>query len=271
MKKIIYILVVVLGCSFSAQAQFFKKLKEKVEKKVENAVTESVSDKAEKETQKAMDKMLEANLSNISMGMESADLSEVPETYTFNWEYALHMKTKDGDFEMIYRLNEDQPYIGIEMPQAEGMFMVMDQENKLMAMFMNSQGNKFLTATKLPEVPEEVTDEEEINSTPEITKIGTKTILGYESQGYQTEDEDHIITFYVTDEAGISFNDMFKTSQKNMPKNFEAEWLEEGALLMEMNMQSKTNPKETMLMTCTRIEKEDFSIKKADYASVSGK
>lgn len=48
MKKIIYILIVALGCSFSAQAQFFKKLKEKVEKKVENAVTESISDKAEK-------------------------------------------------------------------------------------------------------------------------------------------------------------------------------------------------------------------------------
>lgn len=270
MKKIICILIVALGFSISGQAQFFKKLKQKVEKKVENAVSESISDKAEKETQQAMDKMLEANLSNMSMGMGSVDLAKVPEKYEFNWEYALNMKTKDGNFEMIYHLNEDEPYVGIEVPQAEGMFMVMDQENKLIAMFMNSSGNKFLTATEIPEVPEEETAENPY-SDQELVKIGTKNILGYESQGYQTEDEEHIIIFYVTDEAGIGFSNMFKTKQKNIPKNFEADWLKDGALLMEMELQNKTNPEENMVMTCTRIEKKDFSIEKSGYNSLGGK
>jgi hypothetical protein len=178
------------------------------------------------------------------------------------------METKDANVDMTYLLKEDAPYFGMRMPQAEGMFMVLDMDKKLSIMYFSSGENNFITASKIDALinPEDQTNSYE-NS--ELKKIGTKNILGYECQGYQTETEEHNFTFYVTQEAPVSFSNMYSDEKSNIPKGWNADWLEDGdALMMEMQMVDKKNPRHNTNMRCTSLEKKSFSINKENYAAL---
>ncbi len=270
MKKLILLGFSLLFCISTMEAQFLKKLKEKVEKKVEHAVTENISNKAAREADKSLNKMWDTKLKNspIPMGANRVDISEVPQSYDFNWEYQLNMETKDGNINMTYLLKEDAPYFGMRMPQAEGMFMVLDMNNKLSIMYFSSGENNFITASKIDDL---MSNEEETNpyKDTELKKIGTKNILGYECQGFEAETEEHKFTFYLTQEAPISFANMYSAEKSNIPKGWNANWLEEGdALMMEMQMVDKKNANRNANMRCTSLEKKSFSISKDNYASL---
>lgn len=274
MKKLIYLLLILFLVSPSAEAQFLKNLKKKVQQKVEQRVTENISEKAADEAEKSMNNLWETQLENssFSMGTEKVDPAEIPSSYDFDWEYRMNMQTSEGEMEMAYLLKEDAPYFGIKVPQAQNMLTVLDSQNSLTVIFMDSEENKMLMATKMETEDHEQEEIENPYENMEVEKLGTKTILGYESQGYRMENEDHTFTFYVTDEAEISFNDMYKTNSKDLPQGFEdAEWIQDGkGLMMEMNMKDKKNPERSTTMTCVGIEKNAVSLKKADYQGIGG-
>lgn len=271
MKKLILLGFSLLFCISTMEAQFLKKLKEKVEKKVENAVTENISDKAASEANKSLNKMWETDLKNspIPMGESRVDISEVPQSYDFEWEYQLNMETKDGNVDLTYFLKEDAPYFGMRVPQAENMFMVLDMNRKLSIMYLSSEENNFITASKIDNI---VDSEEEIDDpykNSELKKIGTKNILGYECQGYESETEEHKFTFYLTKEAPISFTNMYNDEKSNIPQGWNADWLEDGdALMMEMQMIDKKNADGNANMRCIGLEKKSFKINKENYAAL---
>lgn len=254
--------------SSTAEAQFFKKLQKKIEDKVEKKVIDNVSDKAAKETEKSLEKMWDMDLSGLAvpMGGERVDASEIPASYSFDWEYLMDMKTKDGNMEMAYLIKEDAPHFGIKMPNMPNMFMVLDTDKQLMVMYMTSGENKMISATKIdPTITEDAEIEKAYNDA-EMREIGSKEILGYDCQGYQTETEDHLFTFYVTDEAEVSFSDIYKANEKNMPKGYNPEWFKDGnALMMEMLMEDKKDPSKNVTMTCTKLEKNSYTLNKSDY------
>lgn len=267
MRKLILLGCSLLFCISTTQAQFFKKLKEKVERKVEHVVTENISNKAANEANKSLNKMWETNLKNspIPMGANRVDISEVPQSYNFGWEYQLSMETNKENLDMVYLLEEDAPYFGMRVPRAEGMFMVLDMDRKLSVMYFTSGKNNFISASKIEDLVDFEEEENPYKDT-EITKIGTKNILGYDCQGYETETEEHKITFYVTNDAPISFANMYSDDKSNIPKGWNTDWLEDSdALMMEMQMTDKKNPKDSVSMRCTSLEKKSFSINKENY------
>ncbi|WP_029034454.1 DUF4412 domain-containing protein [Salinimicrobium terrae] len=273
MKNFIYlsfILFFMVGTT-TAEAQFLKKLKKKVEQKVEDAATKNISDKAANVTDKALNNMWETQLnnSNFTIGMDMVNPSEIPESYDFDWEYTLQMKTTEGEMDMIYYIKEDAPYVGIKVPQAENMFTVLDNKRDMTVMYMNSEGNKMVMATKI-NVSEEDMETDNSYENMEFEEIGTKTILGYECQGYRSENAENIFEFYVTDEAGVSFTDIYQENQQNVPKGLKADWIKDSTgLLMAMEMMDKKNPEKNVTMTCTGIEKSPFSINTSEYQSMS--
>ena len=274
MKKLIYLMLCAFLVSASAEAQFLKKLKKKVEQKVENTVTENISNKAANEADKSLNNLWETQLENssFSMGTERIDPSEIPASYNFDWEYKMNMKTSEGNMDMVYLLKEDASYVGLKVPQAENMITVLDTENDLTVIFMHSKESKIVIATRMDM---EATNQQEAQDSyeeMEVEKIGSKTILGYDCQGYKMENDDHVFTFYVTDDAEVSFNDLYKTSSKDLPKGFEnAEWMKNrDGLMMEMQMEDKKNPAKSATMTCIGIEKNPVSIKKSDYHGIGG-
>jgi hypothetical protein len=271
MKNLIYLAlsIFLVGGTTSAEAQFLKKLK----KQVENAAVNNASDKAAPETDKSLNNTWSqpAKATGFSMGMDIVDSAYIPETYDFDWEYTLKVKTREGEMDMIYLIKENAPYFGVKMPQAENMITVLDDKNKMTVMFMNSQGSKMVMAT-ITKVSEEEMEHENPYRDMKFEEIGTKNILGYNCQGYRSENTDHIMEFYVTEEAGISFMDIYQENRNNVPKGFDADWFKNGkGLLMEMEMTDKKDPKKNVSMICTGIEKKPFSIKTSEYQSMGGR
>lgn len=255
---------------FSGQAQFLKKLKDKVEQKVEHRVTENISNKAANEADKSLNKMWEKNLKNspIPMGANKVDISEVPSTYSFDWTYQMQIQTGEGNMDMTYLLKEDAHYFGINMKEARDMFMVMDQENNLSVMYFNSEDNKFLTATKF-DTSDLAEEDEDYYKDYTIEEIEGKTILGYACKGFQAENEEHKMKFYITNEAPVSFTNIQQTKDSKVPKGFNADWLKEGkGLMMEMQMEDKKDAKKNAKMICTSLEQKSTTLNKSDYNSL---
>ncbi|MGB7843574.1 MAG: DUF4412 domain-containing protein [Salinimicrobium sp.] len=272
MKKLAILLLSLSLFSSPAEAQILKKLKKKVEKKVEDKVTDKVSDKAANETGSMMDQMMSNQMNNamMPMGGEQVSVEEIPARYDFNWKYNSKITTSQGDMEMTYRLKKDVPYMGIEMPQAGNMFLVMDTGNDLMAMFFDSDGNKVLMASRMEASENE--DNEDFYKDAEIREIDGKTILGYNCKGYEIETDGHLMKFYITEEADVSFSKMYQYEKSKMPPGIKSELLKNGeGLMLEMQMTDKKNPENNATMICTSLKKESFNINKANYRSMYGK
>ncbi len=272
MKKVIFMLLSVVFCSTTAEAQFFKNLKKSVEQKVEQRVTEKVSNKAADAADRQLENIMTANMGNMAlpMGVDRVPAEEIPESYRFNWECTMAMKTEAGDMEMIYLLSTDHPNTAIRMQQAAGMTMVQDYENNLHVIYMNSGEQAMVSATRLPDAEEDMEPEAEYSMDDfEIRKIGTTNILGYTCQGYEMENEDFLLTYYITDETEVSFNQLHMAQQqKTLPKGFDSSWFEmESAMVMGMDMKDKKNANNPISMRVTRIEKKPTELLTADYQS----
>lgn len=273
MKKLILVTILMAFVVMPSQAQFLKKLKKNVENRVEQVVVNKVADKAAMEADKSMENLMNLDFKNsgFAMGFEQVDPAEIPESYDFEWNYVMSVTTSQGDMEMEYYLKKDAPYFGIKIPQNE-VFMVMDNSRKINVMYMNTDENKMVMATKIPEPsPTDLAEEEQYNDEFSFKKIGEKKILGYNCTGFQGENKETVFTFYVTNEADISFNDIYKSENTQLPKGFDPEWIKDGqGLMMKMIMEGKKNAKENVTMTCTSLEKKPFSIQKSDYRSIAG-
>ena len=174
MKKLTILFISLFLVGSTAEAQFLKKLKKKVEQKVEQKVINNVSDKAAADTEKSLNNMWEMDLEGMAMPMgERVDPAEIPASYAFDWEYTLNMNSEQGDMEFTYLLKKDAPHFGIQMANVPGMFMVMDGEKQMMVMFMNSEGNKMLTATRLDPENLAASEEEYPYKDAEIKQIGS--------------------------------------------------------------------------------------------------
>ena len=259
-----------------AQAQFLKKLKKKVEQRVEQTVTDKIANKAANEAGKTLDNLMEGKMGNspFPMGKDQVSLEEIPDSYDFEWAYELRMemgKKKDQGMDITYYLKEDAPYWGARIQQGMSIFMVYDMANMLTVLFMENEGNNFVSASKIPEV---TLAEEETLSYDDYTfsEIAGKEVLGYDCKGFVMENPQYKFTMYVTFDTEVSFSDIYgKTEQ--IPKGFNPEWLREGdkdGLMMEMFMVDKSKKNEEYHMVCTRLEKESYSVKKADFNSLGG-
>ncbi len=272
MKKLILILFSLLLFSFPAEAQILKKLKNKIEKKVEDKVTDRVSDKAANETDSLMNQMLGNQMKSsgmMPMGVEQVSLEEVPAQYDFNWKYNAQVNTTQGNMEMIYRLKNKALYMGIEMHQGADVLMVMDTKNDLMAMFFDSQGKNMLMASRMK--ANKTSAEDDFYKDAQVKQIDGKKILGYNCEGYEVETDNHIVQFYVTNEADVSFTQMYKYEKSKLPPAIKQEWLKNGnSLMMEIQMVDKNAPANNVSMVCTGLKREDMIIKKSNYQDMYG-
>ena len=250
------------------QAQILKKLKQKVEQRVENVVTDKVADKAATEAGKSVDNMMNLQMAGAA-GYEQADPSEIPQVYDFDWSYVMKMETRQGDMILNYFLKKDAPYFGMKLPEND-MHMVMDPSRNLSVTYMRSEGNNLVMASKMPKnLADEIAADNSAADEYSFKKIGNKTILGYDCEGYQGENDDMVFTFYITTEPEISFGEIYKSDKTKLPKGFDPKWIKDGkGIMMQMVMEGKKNAKDNATMTCIALEKKSFSLNKADYNSM---
>lgn len=203
---------------------------------------------------------------------------ELPETYNFDYIYQLKMTHKKGVMDLDYYLKKDAKYFGFDSSEmAKGskgtkMFSVIDAELEVVAMFMEMMGKKMVQKTGVK--TSGFNAEEDDMANYDVKQIASKTINGYECEGFVSENDKQIITFYITDDVDVSFNQVFGDSNaKNLPKGFDADFMKkyaENGLMMEMIYEDKKKSKNNITMLCTGLEKTDFSIDTSAYGSMMG-
>lgn len=259
-----------IACMFcvpNLNAQFLKKLKKKVEQKVEQTVINKTADKAAQKTSKSMDKVFDPNLGGNRSGKKVTP-TDVPGSFEFDYRYQMTMTTSQGQMEMDYFLKPNSPYLGVKMNQGMEMFMVMDGEKNINYMFMESGGTKIGTATSLD--ASDITDTDDYDmSDYTVTDLPNKTFLGYNCEGKRMENEDYVFIMYYTNDAEVSFNDVYKTDPERIPDAVKSQFKgAEGALMMYMDMKDKKNKGKrntSGTMECTVLEPTNFSFNTSGY------
>lgn len=256
----------------AGHAQFLKKLTQKVQKKVEDVVLDKTSDKAADKTSKSMDKLFDFNFKNGTSTGKKVDIKDLPATYNFSYQYTLKMTTSNGDMDIDYFLEPDVSYMGVRMNAGVPFFMITDDGTNATYMFMESGGNKIVTATAL-NMDEEIEAIENLEVPTlndfTITNLPNKTYLGYNCIGKQFENEQYVFTSYFTMDAPVSFDQVFKSEMERYPGPIKEQFQAyEGALLMYMEMKDKVNKgkKNTSgSMECTSIKSVDFKFNTSGY------
>jgi len=207
---------------------------------------------------------------------QKASKVELPDSYDFDYVYKLKMTHKKGDAQLDYYLKEDAEYFGFD-PSAmtednsgAKMFMVMDNKRGVNAMFMEMMGKKIVQKSNL-KGSDFVSDDMASEFT--FKAIGSKTILGYECEGFQGESDEAKVTVYITDDVPLSFNQIWGADKKNMPKGFHPALMEkyaESGLMMQMVYVDKKKDKNNMTMECVGLDETDFSINASAYGSMMG-
>ncbi|MEY8869710.1 DUF4412 domain-containing protein [Gaetbulibacter sp. PBL-D1] len=273
MKKTRFIVFfLLLGLTQTSEAQFLKKLKKRVEEKVEQTVVEKTADKASEKASNSMDKIFDINLKNTQAKGKKVDAKNVPDSYHFSYKYQMKMITSSGEMDVDYFLEPDATYMGMKMDAGMPFFMVIDDDANATFMFMESGGNKVVTATSL-EMNEDLEDIEDIESPSledlTITDLPNKTFLGYDCIGKKFENDEYAFVSYFTVDAPVSFDQVFKSEMDRYPEPIKEQFKNyKGALLMHMEMIDKTNKgkKNTSgTMECVAIEALDYKFSTKDY------
>jgi hypothetical protein len=267
--KIILVLVILLVSAQTTNAQLLKKLKNRIKEKTEHVVLEKASDKVAEKASNSLDKAFEFN--PFTMGKDKVDPTLVPDSYEFSWKYSLNMKTKEGDMVLDYFLQPGQPYFGFTTPMMDNMFTVMDNERKMTVMFMLSDKNSVMMANSMPDDLdlEESADNSEAFG---YESLPDKEILGYTCTGVKATNDRYEISMYFTADAPVSFSDIYKKQNKNIPaglKNYFGE--DDYVLMLEMQMTDLNKDKMSATMECIGLEEVQKSIYKADYNNTEPK
>lgn len=249
----------------AGHAQFLKKLKQRVKQTVENVVVDKISDKAAEKTSKSMDKVFDINPFANAGSKEKADPSLVADTYDFTWKYSLKMTTTEGNMVFDYYLKPGAPYFGFTSAVMENMFTVMDNGNKVTAMFMESQGNNIGMVNQMPD---DLDLEEAQDESAKFTfeRLPDKTISGYYCKGVKATSDEHEILMYFTNDAEVSFDDIFKNKTSKMPVQLKDYFdPNDKVLMIYMDMKNFKKKKESATMECIGLEEVSKTISKSDY------
>lgn len=215
-------------------------------------------------------------LCSSTLALSQNGSKELKDAYDFDYIYKLKMTNKKDHIQFDYYLKKDAGYFGFDISEItkgqEGMkmFTIMDNETGTTGMFMEMMGKKMVQKSKIKLSD---FDSETADSDVTFTQIGSKTILGYNCDGFIMENKDSHTTVYITNEAPISFSKMWDNSKTKMPKGFDPAWIKkygENGLLMEMQFVDKKKPKNNTTMECVGLEKTNFSIQASDYSSMLG-
>ena len=308
LKKVgtLFLFLLCIGIQ-STQAQFWKKLEKRATEAAEEAILRKTEDKAVEKAENAMDSIFDApskagkkrkrkksknedsnsseEMNDAYEGYDEAEETMLPDTYNFEWKYALKMESEamqqnentNGDMKMTYYLNTDNSVFGtlIDMPTSSQnlgkTIMIMDVDNGINLMLMEMNGQKIRQS-----MPSMITDnlneaiDEDMNKDYKVEKTDIKTILGYICQGFKITTEEGIVKTYIANNVPVSFNNIISSNSNFKPKGFDTKWLKEfeNGLMMEMEFTSNKKEKYNMKMTCVELEETPISINLGEYKSL---
>lgn len=200
-------------------------------------------------------------------GFKTVDVSSIPDKYSFSWKYTMQITTeKNKNFQTDYFLQPNATYYGASVnsnKKKSEMFMIMDSKRKIMISTFGDGEKKNAMASSMP-------DYSNMNNsnTKKLTykSIPGKSILGYQCKGMQASNEDMTIVFYYTNQAKVSFSQIFQSGRgSQMPDIFKDYFKpNENPLSLEI-IYTDLKKNQTTTMKCIALEPNSFSFNKADY------
>jgi hypothetical protein len=202
----------------------------------------------------------------MSFQKNKADVSKIPNKYSFNWIYRMEIKAnKTKAIIFDYFLQPDANYFGTSMKNSGlEMFMIMDNKNKITISAFEKGTKKMAIASKLTEnIPIKKTSQSKFTYKP----LPNKVILGYNCKGIRAISPDYETITYYTTEAKVSFSGIFNSQQcKGVPNTLTGFFkLNEKPLIMTMEYKDLKNPSNSGSMKCVTLEKKIHSFNKVDY------
>lgn len=301
------IAALMLSFTTSAEAQLGKRLKERAKRaaarKAEEKVAAELERKAEQMVEKSWDSIfgdLEESAKdgrNFMFNLNSNVTTE--DTYRFDTITTMQLETikengkSDPPMFMEMHFNKDQMYTGTKFrgedlqQENADVFIIYDFKNSAMVMLMSSEKDKFSfaydwqQALKYAESEEtadgyetEGEDEEEVDweNVEEwngYTRIGTKKIAGYSSDGYRSETDQTVTELWVTRDAAYGMNNMFQANANakqlrgKLPEDYPY------GMLMEMVSENVKNGEKTVMRVTDIRENMNISYAMSDYPNLS--
>ncbi|MEB2775497.1 DUF4412 domain-containing protein [Algoriphagus sp. D3-2-R+10] len=254
LNSILIILLFITSLSFSAEAQFIKKIQKAANRGIENAIEKKVEKEATKMTEKQLEKLFYDMYGNgsdsistggIDMSKVLAGLGEPVDTedqYDFVGYAIMEMtsedqkgKTQDPVHFKSY-LGKSVDYSGMEVidpknPQVKTT-MIFDVKNTASIILMDNDGEKMSLAYKLDMDDIQEMADAQMESSPnedEITpeKTGkTKDILGYSCEEYHIKSEDGEGYYWVTQEPISGYSSFWGANNPMMASNAKSKYAE---------------------------------------------
>lgn len=300
-SNILVLALLITSISFtSSNAQFGSlknKIQKKIEKKIEDQVVEELSDRiaesAFKPIEKAMDNWFkttydadttetgeidwekfngryEEMLNNLN---EEANL---PDAYNFDISLDVEVNDYNDDkYESKMHYIKGKAIFGFEQIESKSSktFIVMDNENDLMAIYTEEDGKK--SAQAIPSMMSMATmfgasqksNMEEKLGTLKIEKTGkTKKIAGFKSSEYEGENNDEDILFYIAEDFPISWMDTYGDFVKNyMPDTYAELVSKTKGMVMYSQSQRRDNKKQKSSWEVKKVHKDHFKINNGDW------
>ncbi|WP_300568589.1 hypothetical protein [Flavobacterium sp.] len=202
----------------------------------------------------------------MNFSKNKVDASKIPAKYAFTWKYSMNMKTDAGKtMIMDYFLEPNTSYYGANMKRAgSDMFMIMDTKNKIMVNCFDKGAKKMAMASKIPDYS---SMDKTQNSKYTYKSLPNKVILGFNCKGIQATNANSTMVFYYTNEAKVSFAELFKSQQNQSLSNGFLNFFKpnEKPLMMSMEYTDLKNKSKKVSMTCIGLEKQAYTFNKSDY------
>lgn len=265
MKKVSFIIAVMLCFAGTANAQLLKKLGSKMSKAAERAVERKAVQKTTKATEEAFDSTF--NRQSRQNGMYGQTKVEPASSYSFDHKAEMQITSGKDVMTVDYFLPKSGDFLcaKIRNEKMAGEFLtVFDMEREAMFTYMDNEGGKMKMGVDF-----KLSDTEEEPSAVTIKATGnTKKILGYKCQEYLMEREDMTGTVWVTKEVDIRFPSTLYQVEQN--KSNQQEWMKDidgWAMEMEMTDTSRRKP-HTIKMHCLSIGVSNFRINSKEYRNI---
>lgn len=307
-RKVVVMLMCCLAISYSAEAQFFKKLKKKAQNAVERTIMNRTDEEVSKGTDNAIDSITKGgkgkkkkksdskNIGETEKNLDStkqqnqakeaamqkkmaglfggSDLKGVPDVYEFSYRATMKITTQKDESYIHYWMEPGQRYFGNKYDEGQtNSITVMDMENQAMVMF-NDDGER-KTAMKIPsskKMIEKLAKKMEEKNQKAMEDIKITPIADKVILGYVCKG------YQITSKDGIS--KVWITNEtpvgylggianaENLPSSILP--LGENTMFMEMQFESAKKQKDNFSMVCTELKEESMTIKKEEYTTMGG-
>lgn len=280
--------------TIDAEAQIMNRLKDRAKKAAADKAEEKVAEQVEKAVERSWNAIFgemitdSTNRNRIPFSISSNVKTE--DTYQFNTITTMEIRTVNKDEEqeppviMNMHFNKDGEYTGTkfeseEMKQEDDdLFVIYDFKNSAMLMLMDNEDEKFSFAYDWQQSFESAEEDslfdeeanwENVEEWQDYKRIGSKTIQGYQCDGYRSENDNEIVEVWVTRDAELGMNNLFKANAnaKQMKGKIPEDY--PYGMIMEMQMENLNNGEKTTMEVTDIDENANIRYAMDDYPAMS--